>query len=73
MGFGDIIKRAWKITWRYRALWVLGLFAGVTGSSGGGGGGGNYNFGSLGSNSGSKARPFAGLDGAAFLRVVADG
>lgn len=42
MGFGDIIKRAWHITWRYRALWVLGLFAGVTGASSGGGGGNGY-------------------------------
>ncbi len=32
----DILKRAWNITWRYKALWVLGLFVGV-GSSGGGG------------------------------------
>lgn len=40
MGYGDIIKRAWTITWRYRALWVLGLFAGVAGSTGGTSGGG---------------------------------
>ena len=73
MGFGDIIKRAWTITWRYRALWVLGLFAGVTGASGGGGGGGrgNYNFGSMGSNTGSgSGRLGSGLDGAAMLRVL---
>jgi hypothetical protein len=69
MGYGAIIKRAWKITWRYRALWVLGLFAGVAGSSGGGGGG-NYNFNSLGSNSGSKSNPFSGVDGAAFVRAL---
>jgi len=43
MGFGDIIKRSWHITWRYRALWVLGLFAGVTGASGSGGSGGGGN------------------------------
>ena len=41
MDFGAVIKRAWQITWRYKALWVLGLFAGVSGWSGGGGGGGN--------------------------------
>jgi hypothetical protein len=68
MGYGSIIKRAWKITWRYRALWVLGLFAGVTGSSGGGGG--NYNMNSLGSNSGSKSSPFSGMSGASFLRTL---
>lgn len=37
MGFVDIIKRAWRITWRYKALWILGLFAGLTGWGGGGG------------------------------------
>lgn len=36
MDFGAIIKRSWQVTWRYRALWILGLFAGATGSSGGG-------------------------------------
>jgi hypothetical protein len=51
MGYGEIIKRAWRITWRFRALWVLGLFAGVTGGSGGGGSArSNYSPGS-GSNS----------------------
>jgi hypothetical protein len=40
----DILKRAWQITWRYKALWVLGLFVGA-GSGGGSGGGGNTGFG----------------------------
>lgn len=47
MKYGDIIKRAWTITWRYKALWVLGIFAGVSGCQGGGGsggGGGNTGF-----------------------------
>ncbi len=34
-----ILKRAWSVTWRYRILWLFGLF--VSGG-GGGGGGGNY-------------------------------
>jgi hypothetical protein len=29
--YGSIIKRGWRITWRYKALWVLGLFAGASG------------------------------------------
>ena len=43
MKFGEIIKKAWRITWRYKALWVLGVFAGITGWAGSGGstGGGN--------------------------------
>lgn len=34
MDFGAIIKRAWHITWRYKALWVLGVFAGISGCQG---------------------------------------
>ncbi len=40
MEFGSIIKRSWQITWKYKALWVLGVFAGVSGCQGGGGGSG---------------------------------
>ena len=40
----DVLKKAWNITWRYKALWVLGLFAGA--ASGGGGGGSGYSTGS---------------------------
>lgn len=37
-----VLKRAWDITWRYRALWVFGaIFALGTGGGGGGGGGGS--------------------------------
>ncbi len=38
MDFGAIIKRSWQITWRHKALWVLGIFAGVSGCTGGTGG-----------------------------------
>ena len=31
MDYGEIIKRAWRVTWRHKALWVLGIFAGVSG------------------------------------------
>lgn len=46
-----ILKRAFSITWNYRALWVFGILLALTSASGGssGGGGGNggvqYNFG----------------------------
>lgn len=68
MGYGEIIKRAWTITWRYRALWVLGLFAGVAG--GGGGGGGSYNFNSPGSRGGGAGRGTPDLDAERFLRSL---
>lgn len=44
MDYFGILKRAWNITWKYKALWVLGLFAGAGGGSSGGGG--NYSGGS---------------------------
>jgi len=61
MGFSQIIKKAWTITWRYRYLWVLGLFAGITGASGGGGSfSGGQSFGSGGSgSSGTGTSPFS--------------
>lgn len=42
MDYFDVLKKAWRITWRYKALWVLGLFAGA--GSGGSSGGGNSSY-----------------------------
>jgi len=74
MGYGDIIKRAWNITWRYRALWVLGLFAGVSGASSGGGGGsrnGNsFNPSSSGSGGSGAGQFFRGFDPANWADQV---
>jgi hypothetical protein len=39
----DILKRAFSITWRYRALWIFGFLLALCGG-GGSGGGGNFNF-----------------------------
>ena len=37
IAYGEVIRRAWQLTWRHRALWVLGLLAGgVTAPSFGG-------------------------------------
>lgn len=40
----EILKRAWKKTWRYRALWIFGLLVALTAGGGGGssGGGGSW-------------------------------
>jgi hypothetical protein len=38
-----VLKRAWEITWRYRALWVFGVLLALTTSRGGGNGGAQYN------------------------------
>jgi hypothetical protein len=47
--FGEVLTRAWQITWKYKILWIFGILAscsrggGGGGSNGGGGGNGNGN------------------------------
>jgi hypothetical protein len=41
--FGEVLSRAWQIVWKHKILWIFGIFAGCSRSSGGassGGGGG---------------------------------
>lgn len=38
-----VLKRAWEMTWRYRALWIFGVILALTTARGWGGGGGNGN------------------------------
>lgn len=40
MNHTAILRRAWHITWRYRILWIFGLFMAPLAGSGGSGGGG---------------------------------
>ena len=40
MDYGKVLSRAWEITWRWKALWILGFLAAL----GRGGGGGNYSY-----------------------------
>lgn len=43
--FGEVLTRAWRITWKYKVLWIFGILAGCTnGGGGGGGGGGNTGY-----------------------------
>lgn len=34
MGYVDILKRAWNLVWRYRALWIFGMLLALTTVSG---------------------------------------
>lgn len=61
MDYGAIIKRSWQITWRYKALWILGIFAGVSGCAGGSGGGSGS--GSSWTESSGGSTPFDGFPG----------
>jgi hypothetical protein len=56
--YGGIIRRAWHVTWRNRGLWILGVFAGVSGCTGGAGGGSG---GGSGGNSGSGSGTGSGF------------
>ncbi len=38
--FGEILTRAWQITWKYKVLWIFGMLAGCSQGNGGGSGGG---------------------------------
>lgn len=44
MDYVDILKRAWRVTWGHKTLWVLGLFAGGYSTGSGGGGLRGYSF-----------------------------
>lgn len=37
MDFGEVLRRTWQITWKFKGLWILGILAGC-GAGGGGGG-----------------------------------
>jgi hypothetical protein len=40
--FGEVISRAWQITWKYKILWIFGILAGC--GRGGGGSNSSYQF-----------------------------
>jgi len=43
--FGEILTRAWQITWKHKVLWIFGILASCSnGGGGGGGGGGNTGY-----------------------------
>jgi hypothetical protein len=44
MDYGKVLSRAWEITWRWKALWILGFLAALGQGGGGGGGGGNVSY-----------------------------
>jgi hypothetical protein len=51
MDFGKVLTKAWEIVWKYKILWVFGLFASCSGQQsgynfrgGGGGGGPSFQF-----------------------------
>jgi len=39
--FGEVLTRAWQITWKYKVLWIFGILAGCAQGGGGGSSGGS--------------------------------
>jgi hypothetical protein len=42
MNYGEVLTRAWKIVWKFKILWIFGIFASC--GTGGGGGGNNVSY-----------------------------
>ena len=53
--FGEVLTRAWKITWKYKVLWIFGILASCSRGSGGGSSGGS---GRSGGSNGNGYSPF---------------
>jgi hypothetical protein len=64
MQIGEVLKRAWDITWRYKILWLFGFFAAEAV-----GGGGNFNYGSGNPGGGTSGSAAAGQGFIDFLRL----
>jgi hypothetical protein len=54
--FGEVLTRAWKITWKYKILWIFGILASCSRGGGGGSGGGG------GGNGGSDGNGYSPFD-----------
>ena len=50
--FGEVIAKAWKITWKHKVLWIFGILAGCNRGSGG-----NFNNSYSGNGSGTGSGP----------------
>ncbi len=44
MNYGEVLTRAWKIVWKFKILWIFGIFASCGTGSGGGNGGNNFSY-----------------------------
>ncbi len=34
LNFGEVLSKAWQITWKYKVLWIFGILAGCAGQLG---------------------------------------
>ena len=71
--FGEVLTRAWQITWKYKVLWIFGILAGCTNGGGGGGGNSGYRVGPSDSNYVVRYYAYEGGDGPGILQYVPSG
>ncbi len=65
--FGEVITRAWQITWKYKILWIFGILASCSRGGGGGSSGGSA---ASGGSEGSGYSPFdTGEAGRVFEQI----
>jgi hypothetical protein len=67
--FGEVLTRAWQITWKYKVLWIFGILAGCAQGGGGSGSGGAGGGGRAG-NDGNGTNPFPPGMQSEFQRVA---
>lgn len=60
MNYGDLLKRAARLTWRYKVLWIFGILLALT--AGGGGGGGGSSVANSGNGAGAMPPAFSGFE-----------
>ncbi len=48
MDYGNILSRAWQVTWKHKVLWIFGIFVALSSGSGSFNSGANWNQGSSG-------------------------
>ncbi|MBI5714640.1 MAG: hypothetical protein HZC38_14660 [Chloroflexi bacterium] len=49
MDYGNILSRAWQVTWKHKVLWIFGIFVALSSGGGSFNSGANWNQGSSGS------------------------
>ncbi len=76
--FGEVLTRAWQITWKYKVLWIFGILASCSRGGGGGSSGGSSVSGGSDGNgyspfdTGEAGRVFEQIGELADLQLVGD-
>jgi hypothetical protein len=70
MDFGYVLKRAWKIIWKFKVLWIFGILASCGQASGSGGGNSGYRFSSQDTNIAPQVQQFFNQLNPAIISIL---